>query len=256
LLNGWVGSGGATGLLSLNLHVFRRDNLFDFALWSSPMPNLAIWASGYPSVFSNDASEVSSLQAGTWSPASVDFRAAATRSGAAAGAGTFDELLHQIARQKPGSIEQLGIIAHSNAKMIGLAGKIITTPPDAPDVLFSQAGLIDDSVLQAKAGDIATITDRFADHASITLFSCNAGADLSLLIAFQTAFGLDCYGFKDEVQTCTTWVTPSLRISVRGRMAYVPGLAAQIQNGAATPCTFAQNSVWSLQPDSGFFSRN
>jgi hypothetical protein len=228
----------------------------DFVLWDSPMPNLAMWASGYPRVFPNDASEVSSLKAGTWSPASVDFQAAATRSGAAAGASTFDQLLHQIARQKPGSIEKLGIIAHSNAKMIGLAGKIITTGPDAPDVLFSSAGLIDDSVLKAKAGNIATITDRFADHASITLFSCNAGADLSLLIAFQTAFGLDCYGFQDEVQTCTIWSTPSLHIGTRGRMAYQPGLAAQIQSGAATVCSFAKNSVWELQPDSGFFSRN
>jgi len=240
----------------LNHHMVRGDYILDFVLWDSPMPNLAIWASGYPRVFRNDPSEVNSLKAGTWSPESVDFQAAATRSGPAAGASTFDELLHHIARQKPGSIEKLGIIAHSNAKMIGLAGKIITTGPDAPDVLFSQAGLIDASVLQAKGGDIATISDRFADHASITLFSCNAGADLSLMIAFQTAFGLDCYGFRDEVQTCTVWNTPSLQISIRGRMAYVPGIAAQIQSGAATVCSLAKNSVWLLQPDSGFFSRN
>jgi len=220
------------------------------------MPNLAIWASGYPRVFRSDADEVRSLQAGTWSPASIDFQAAATRSGHAAGARTFDEILRIIGRQAVGSIERLGIIAHSNSSMIGLAGNIITTGPDAPDVLFSQPGVIDDSVLQAKSADIAKVSDRFTDHASIVLFSCHAGAELNLLIAFQTAFGLDCYGFDDMVQTCTTWITPSLRISSRGRMAYVPGLADQIANGTATPCDFAKNTVWALQPDRAFFSRN
>jgi len=221
------------------------------------MVNLAIWASGYSDVFlHNNPAEVRSIQAGTWSPASKDFHKAATRSGPSAGAKTFDELLAQIRKQKVGSIDRLGIIAHSNAKMIGLAGRIIATGPDAPDVIFDNAGLIDSNVLTAKAAAVAKVLDRFATNASISLFSCHAGADLSLLIAFQTAFGLDCYGFKEEVQTCTEWSTPSLEITSRGRMAYVPNLSSLVASGLASPCTYAQNSVWALQPDTGFFSRN
>jgi len=195
------------------------------------------------------------MQAGTWSPSSTDFHRAATRSGPEAGARTFNELLLQISRQRVGSIDRLGIIAHSNANMIGLAGTIITTGPNAPDVLFSPAGLINASVLQSNAAAIANVRDRFADRASIVLFSCHAGATLGLLIAFQTAFDLDCYGFNDEVFTCTDWITPSLRITSRGRMAYTPTLANLIATGLATPCSFAQNTVWGLQPDNAFFNR-
>lgn len=217
------------------------------------MANLAIWASGYPSVFRTGADEIRSINAGTWSPASHDFQAAAARSGVALGAATFNELLNRIGTQNIGSINRLGIIAHSNSQMIGLAGRIIVTPPQAPDVLFSPTGVIDNNVFKAKAASIAKITNRFAPNASITLFSCNAGAELSLLIGFQEAFGLDCYGFKDEINTCTTF--SGSMITMRGRMAYVPGIANLVTMGLATPCTFAKNSVWELQPDSGFFSR-
>jgi hypothetical protein len=99
-------------------------------------------------------------------------------------------MLAQIAKQKVGSIDKLGIIAHSNSKMIGLAGKIIITPPDAPDALFFPQGVIDAGVLQAKATDISNLMNRFAANASITLFSCNSGADLSLLASFEGAFNL------------------------------------------------------------------
>jgi hypothetical protein len=215
--------------------------------------NVVIWASGYPSVFANDAAEIKSLQAGTWSPATKDFQAAATASGVALGAATFADVLKQIGTQKVGSIDRLGIIAHSNSKMIGLAGRIITKPPQAPDVLFTPSGLIDASVLKTNAAAVAKVKDRFAANASIVLFSCNAGADISLLIAFQTAFDLDCYGFNEHVQTCVNF--SGTRITLRGQMSYTPTLAAMITAGLANPCTFAKSSVWLLQPDTGFFSR-
>jgi len=215
--------------------------------------NVVAWASGYPSVFANDAAEIKSLNAGTWSPATKDFKAAATSSGVALGAATFGDLLKQIGTQRVGSIDKLGIIAHSNSKMIGLAGKIITTPPQAPDVLFTPSGLIDTSVLKANAAAVAKVKDRFAANASIVLFSCNAGADISLLIGFQTAFDLDCYGFNDHVQTCTNF--SGAMITSRGQMAYAPNLSSLVAAGLATPCTYAKNSVWQLQPDTGFFSR-
>jgi hypothetical protein len=219
---------------------------------------LVIYASGYPSVFANDAQEIASLKAGTWSPQTQDFRAAATRSGLALPAASLDNVIRQIGTQKAGSIDKLGIIAHSNKTMIGLAGHILLVP--GGDVLFTQAGIIDASMLSSKAAQIATILDRFADKASIVLFSCNSGTDLSLVIQFQTAFGLDCYGFNDEVGTCTTWTTPANnKITVRGRMAYTDpnsSFANLVATGQADPCTFAKNTVWELQPDMGFFSRN
>jgi hypothetical protein len=214
------------------------------------MPKLVIFASGYPSVFANDAQEIASMKAGTWSPQTQDFRAAALRSGVALPAASLDDVIRQIGTQTVGSIDRLGIIAHSNQSMIGLAGKIIVTP--GGNALFTPGGIIDATMLASKTAQIAPILNRFAPHASIVLFSCNSGSDISLLIDFQTAFGLDCYGFNDEIQTCTDF--SGNRVTVRGRMAYTPTLASLVSAGLATPCTFAKNSVWDLQPDMGFFS--
>jgi hypothetical protein len=55
------------------------------------------------------------------------------------------------------------------------------------------------------------------------------------------------------VQTCTTW--SGSNITVRGRMAYTPALSNLVSAGLASPCDFAKNSVWELEPDNGFFSR-
>jgi hypothetical protein len=95
--------------------------------------------------------------------------------------------------------------------------------------------------------------NRFAANASITLFSCNTGADLSLLASFKGVFNLDRYGFENEVQTCTIW--SGSNITVRGRMAYTPALSNLVSAGLASPRDFAKNSVWELEPDNGFFSR-
>jgi len=215
------------------------------------MAKVVIFASGYRSVFASEAQEIASVQAGTWSPQTQDFRAAALRSGTALPAASLDDVIRQIGLQKVGSIERLGIIAHSNSTTIGLAGHIIVTA--GGDALFTPAGVIDEDILTAKTPKIATVLDRFADGASIVLFSCSSGADMSLLIDFETAFGIDCYGFKDEVATCIQF--SGSKVTVRGRMAYTPALHDLMAAGLASPCEYAKNSVWDLQPDNAFFNR-
>jgi hypothetical protein len=229
----------------------RADVIGRLDTTNAYVTDLVIWASGYRSVYSGNSEEISSLNAHTWSPASRDFHAAASHSGVALGASSLDELLRQLGRQSAGSVNRLGIIAHSNSTMVGLAGKIITTP-DA-DVEFFPSGIIDAAQLTAKADRIESIQDRFADDASIVLFSCNSGSDFSLLVAFETAFDVDCYGFKDEVLTCTTF--KGATITARGRMAYVPGLTDLVDSDQVSPCVYAKHSVWELTPDMAFFSQ-
>jgi hypothetical protein len=203
---------------------------------------VVVWASGYANLFGSTAAEIRSLQAGTWSPQSQDFRAAATRSGdVAIGASSLDEMIRQIARRPAGSVDRLGIIAHSNETMIGLSGHIIIANP--PDAEFAARGIVDSNELSAKASQISTIRNRFADGASIVLFSCNTGSGMALLIGFQTAFQLDCYGFKDEITHNVTFSGST--IVSRSRLIYPP------QNNAA----LAKNSVWDLSPDTGFFNQ-
>jgi hypothetical protein len=118
------------------------------------MVTVVIWASGYPFPYGNDAAETKSITARTWLPSSKDFKVVATNSSTSSfGAKDFDELLKAISKQPVGSIEKLGIIAHSNKDVIGLAGKIIITP--GGDCEFSPAGIINTTVLQAKAPDSA-----------------------------------------------------------------------------------------------------
>jgi hypothetical protein len=217
------------------------------------MAKVVIWASGFRWPYHTESEEIKSYLDGAWSPSSKDFKAAAERSGDVAfGAATIAELLKGLAKQKAGSITQLGIIGHSNDEEFGLAGDIITTKPMAPNVTFKPTGAIDADVLKANSAAIARVNDRFADDATLTLFSCHAGSS-SFLVSWADAFNVQIVeGFAEEIQTNFSYSSNKLHVTSRGRMVYVQGLELIAEPFKSQILTTAMvTKVWALEPDSG-----
>jgi hypothetical protein len=222
------------------------------------MPNVIAWASGYASPYGNDTQEIQSIRAGTWLPSSKDFKAVAIKSGAINfGVKNFTELLNGITKQPAGSINRLGIIAHSNQGAIGLAGTIIITR--GGDCTFYLPSVIDPTLLNNRARDAANVVGSFANGVSIVLFSCNAGLSMNMLTGFEAAFGVDCYGFSGEVLYLPKFTSV---VTERFWVAYVnitPDQQALIDAGLLDLMSIVgpqqKSSIWALQPDQAFFSR-
>jgi hypothetical protein len=220
------------------------------------MTNFVIWGSGYPSPYRTGDEEVAEAQAGTWSPTSLDFQAAAQMSGTPLAAANFDDVLAQIGKQKPGAIERLGIVSHAaEGRGIGLTG-YFTWDNGRLTTNLSGPAIIDTDTLQNRQSDIDQVKDRFAKGASITLFACSTGLEAKYLAAWDRAFGMECRGFKGPVTACIEFrgqdhnmhgviVVVNFKVVKRGSHAYKPTLPPKKK-----PCDFRVNSLWMLKTDS------
>jgi hypothetical protein len=158
-----------------------------------------IIASGYPYPYRTLTEELEAAHADNWFPTTVDFRATAVHSGGAGEAATFSQLLDVIARKKPGSIRELGIVGHANQDVFVLGGRIDhgTIATDA-----SKAVIGPDSI-RANMDKIKSVRNRFALQdikvPSITLFACDAGSGDTLLDEMSKAFQVTVRGFEREI---------------------------------------------------------
>ena len=208
-----------------------------------------IIASGYPYPYKNVRDELAAANAGNWSPVTVDFRATAVRSGGAAEAATFDELLNVIAKKKKGSIRELGLVGHANSEAFVLGGVIRRGV-----ITSSSKAVIHPVSIQDNLEKIKAVRDRFATqdvrHPSITLFACDAGAGDKLLEELSKAFQVTVRGFEREIWWCFMTAKGG---AVRGRTWY-DGVGA----GLHPKCNSAQFSadirVW--QPEKQSYAGN
>jgi hypothetical protein len=205
------------------------------------------FAKSYPAPPYGPGAEVALAMAGKWSPASQDFAATATRSGGGTGGGTLDDILAAIGKKSVGSIDELGIIAHANSSFFALAGTVLTTGPNLPDVTFAKGSLVDAAGLQGKQAPIDAVKDRFAKGAQIVLYGCHAGLDDALLQALANAFGVCVYGFSHEVAYLIEWNLSSNVVISRGK-TFIDA-SGMVAAGLATPASVAQNDIHRLTPD-------
>jgi hypothetical protein len=205
------------------------------------------YAKSYPAPQYAAGAEVALVKAQQWSPSSLDFQYTATNSGGGTGVSTLDDIITEIGKKKVGSIDELGIIAHANSSYFSLAGTVLTSGPDLPNVTFSPTGKVDTAGLQAKQSKIDAIKDRFAKGAQIVLYGCHAGLDDSLLQALAKAFGVCVYGFSNEVSYLIQWNTANNQITSRGK-TFIDA-SGMVAAGLATPASIAQNDIHQLTPD-------
>ena len=202
-----------------------------------------IYASGYPNRFRNDRAEVGCFQSKNceWFPSTDDFKAAAKRSGGGTGKKSVKGLLDFIDGKAAGSIEKLGLLGHANSQAFALGGKIL-----ADDVEFAKDATLYSKALKDNKTRIAGLRDRFKDKSEIILYGCNAGVDSTFLDTLGDAFGTCVKGFSDEVLSCITWSTPSLKITSRGRVVIDD---AGLVGAGLMSCGEFKDKVWSLSPD-------
>jgi hypothetical protein len=205
------------------------------------------FAKAYPAPPYGPGAEVALVMAGKWSPASRDFEASATNSGGGTGVGTLDDIIAEIGKKKVGSIDELGIIAHSNSSFFSLSGTVLTTGPDLPNVTFSKAGMVDATGLQGKQAQIDAVKDRFAKGAQIVLYGCHAGLDDALLQALAKAFGVCVYGFSHEVAYLVEWNLKSNVVISRGK-TFIDA-SGMVAAGLTKPASVAQSDIHQLTPD-------
>jgi hypothetical protein len=186
---------------------------------------------------------VSAAASGKWSPSSLDFQVS---SAAAKGESAKDinELIQKIAARKPGDIDELGIIGHSNTSTFALGGTITVDPPD---VIFNSKGAnINATELQNRQQAIAAIRDRFSAKGKIVLYGCHAGMSDKLLEEFSKAFGVCVHGFTNEVQYCITWDSKTKKILARGRSYYDNSPLAGV---IRVDCANFHSDIRKLTPD-------
>jgi peptidoglycan hydrolase-like protein with peptidoglycan-binding domain len=194
---------------------------------------------GFPSV----PAEVAKAKAGKWNPTTVDFSTNAGRSGGGDGAKDLPELIGIVGKQGKGSIKQLGIIGHSNAKAMGLSGDVHTQG-------VPLRGVITEDTLKANKAKIDAVKDRFAAGASIVLYSCNSGGiSNGLADVVSEAFGVCVKGFKNDVLWCITFNESPLDITSRGNVFYENPNDPLAGAGVHPSCANFHKKVLDLTPD-------
>jgi hypothetical protein len=176
-----------------------------------------IIASGYPYPYRSLTEELEAAHADNWFPTTVDFRATAVHSGGAGEAATFAQLLDVIAKKKPGSIRELGIVGHANQDVFVLGGRI-----DHGTIATNAAtAVIGPDSIRANMDKIKSVRNRFALQdikvPSITLFACDAGSGDTLLDEMSKAFQVTVRGFEREIWWCFMVAKGA---AVRGRTWY------------------------------------
>src|SRR3954454_17314647 len=204
------------------------------------------YAKSYAAPAYGPGAEVALVKAAKWSPSSRDFEATAKNSGGGTGVGTLDDIIAEIGKKPVGSIDELGIIAHSNASYFSLSGTVLTSGPNLPNVTFTQAGMVDAAGLQGKQTKIDAVKDRFAKNAQVVLYACHAGLDHALIQAMAKSFGVCVYGFSDEVAYLIEWNTSNNSIISRGK-TFIDS-SGQVAAGLTSPASLAQSDIRKLTP--------
>ncbi|CAN5332121.1 hypothetical protein BH23BAC1_BH23BAC1_17840 [soil metagenome] len=201
-----------------------------------------IYGSGYAG-YAGTTAEVGKAKQAKWNPTTIDFSTNAGRSGGGEGAKDLPALIKVIEKQGKGAIKKLGIIGHSNSRVLGLSGDVHTQG-------VPLTGLITGSTLQSNKAKIDAIKDRFAPGAEITLYSCNSGGiSNGLADAVSEAFGVCVKGFSNEVIWCITWNENPLKITRRGNVFYENPNDPLAGIGAHPKCENFHTKVLDLSPD-------
>jgi hypothetical protein len=220
---------------------YRRCSAADITAKETKAVGIII-ASGYENTYGGEYAEIGYAEQKKWYPTTTDFRATGRGSGATGEATTFAEVLDLIAAEKPGSIQNLGLVGHANIRTFSMAGRVTIKPSD---VVFTEAGMINPISIKDNLAKITGLQDRFAKDAQITLYACHAGTGKELLDALSNAFGVCAYGFTNEIAWCLNW--KGRKIISRGR-TYYDSLGTEIYPACDSPGFSADIRRWS--PDS------
>ena len=124
-------------------------------------------------------------------------------------------MIDLIFAEKPGSIQELGLVGHANQEAFSMAGKVTTYPAN---VVLAKEGIIHPVSINANLAAITKVRDRFAEDGKIILYACHAGAGQQLLDALKDAFGVCACGFANEIVWC--FHHTEKKILSRGRTLY------------------------------------
>ena len=180
-----------------------------------------LYSNGYRSPYLSAAEEIAASQQSQWYPSSVDFKATADASGGGSPITTLQDVIKFLKSKPDGSVDELGIIGHANAKMFGFGGTITKlTTAAAADVFFSAKMTVDSSSIDANAQALADVKVKFSSKGRLVLYGCHAGLDDSLMKKLATALGICVYGFSVEIATgfLTSGSGRTARITERGRV--------------------------------------